>query len=206
MMLTAEKVNDEFMKIQDQGFDDVILGVFLILSLVLALVIIGIIIYQIVVDYAEFYEVFNTILIGFLVWVIGLLVCVILTVIEVDSPKVKDWTKNYAEKYIKGLPDERHEIVYLKITTEEQSDKGSEDSHNVKTTDTKYVVTYKDGKELKTKVIKAKANMSLGSTEKPYIKYKHLKENLGEGNDMYEKGYYNVKIYLPEDYKFDTIK
>lgn len=45
--------------------------------------------------------------------------------------------------------------------------------------------------------------MKLSETEKPYVEFKRVEKDLGHD---FDKGFYDMQIYLPENYPFNEIK
>lgn len=120
---------------------------------------------------------------------------------EKTEENVEAWKKDTVKPYINSLPVEKREAVYIKIDPEIERKPGAYTSEN-KNKRTPLTVTFKD-KGLTTQTNWMDAHMELTKEEEPYVTYQYLEGSLGNGVD---KGYYNLKVYLPENYKFTDIK
>ncbi|ALS09900.1 hypothetical protein ABE82_26130 (plasmid) [Paenibacillus peoriae] len=122
--------------------------------------------------------------------------------------KISEWRSTYAKPYIESLPKEKKEIVFIKIDPE----LGAQVSINkfwlsgytkVSSEErTPVTVSFKDN-GIKTRTDWYETHMELTKEEKPFIEFQRLTKNLG---NKVNAGLYNVKIYIPESYKFNDIK
>ncbi|WP_442637921.1 hypothetical protein [Rossellomorea marisflavi] len=121
---------------------------------------------------------------------------------EYELKKEKDWKDEIVSPYIESLPVEKREAVYIKIESELTS-KGRYRYTSDKTIErTPLTVTFKEN-GLTTKTNWMEAHMELADEDTPYVTYQYVPEKLGKG---VSKGYYNLKVYLPKNYKFTDIK
>lgn len=125
-----------------------------------------------------------------------------------DNPEYAKW-ESEAHKYVKDLPQEKHEVFYIKLDPETTSDvKGTfflfaGSIHTEIEKSTPVTIAYKDGEEVRYDTLWTKTNMKLSEDDKPYITFQNLPEDVGHGID---KGWYNPVIHLPRDYEFTDIK
>lgn len=118
--------------------------------------------------------------------------------------RVAKWEENVAKPYINDLPVQKKEIVYIKIDPElSHSTQGNLFyTYSKEIQRTPLTISFK-GNGVETMTNWYETHMELTDEEKPYVEYQKLSQSLGDG---FEKGLYNVKIYLPESYKFTDIK
>lgn len=141
--------------------------------------------------------------IGFLVFLLLLAV----NTFDDDYQKsllIEDWKKEVALPYISTLHEYNKEIVYLKIDPELSYSVSSYPiyTYSKEIQRTPLTVSFKD-KGIVTVTNWFETRMELTNDTKPYVTYKQLDVNLG--HDI-NKGMYDVKVYLPESYKFTDIK
>lgn len=117
---------------------------------------------------------------------------------------VEKWKNDYAYPYIYSLPEEKYEVVYVKIDPEIKTDVrgGMFYIYSTSTMLTPLTVSFK-GNGIETYTQWYDASMSLTDSERPYITFKRLTQDLG--NDV-KAGMYQPKVFLPESYKFTDIK
>ncbi|MFF2532336.1 hypothetical protein ACFVS2_25840 [Brevibacillus sp. NPDC058079] len=117
---------------------------------------------------------------------------------------VAQWKREVVNPYIESLPKEKKEIVFLKIETELSTELKDNRwyTYSSEVQQTPLTVSFKD-KGITTLTNWYDASMELTNERKPYIEYQKVPEDLGHGMD---KGFYNVRIYLPESYTFTEIK
>lgn len=117
---------------------------------------------------------------------------------------IDEWKYNVAMPYISQLNEYKKDIIYIKIDPElSHSTSGSflytysNEIHR-----TPLVVSFKnDGITTITNWFETSMELTDGQT--PYITYKWLDVDLGNGIN---KGMYDIKIHLPDSYKFTEIK
>lgn len=130
---------------------------------------------------------------------------------DLQGEQFKQWKTEYAIPYIESLPVEKHRIVYIKIDPEIKTSWDSTfflGSGYINVTSeelTALTISYQDNKKLVTETNWYDSGMELSKSNEPYIEYHNLKEELGDGSD-FPIGHYNPKVYIPEGYRFDTIK
>ncbi|WCF11601.1 hypothetical protein NDS46_30105 (plasmid) [Paenibacillus thiaminolyticus] len=125
------------------------------------------------------------------------------------NTEVEKWKNEFVAPYIKQLPVQKNEIIYIKIEAQLGTDvngqrtlgSGYINSTNVERTPV--TVSFKDGEEVITRTDWFQTSMELSDEEKPFIEYQRLEHDLGHG---IEPGFYNVKIHLPKSYTFSEIK
>jgi|GEM_PF-5536384 len=142
---------------------------------------------------------------GFMGIVLILMIAATYNEVTVDKPqedkKIEEWKQQYAIPYIQSLAPEKREIVYVKIDTEIDTRKPLYTYPNPIFL-TPLTVSFKaNGIETYTNWYEAR--MELTNEEKPYIEFKRVTSDLGHGVTA---GLYDVKVYLPESYKFTDIK
>ncbi|WP_442637861.1 hypothetical protein [Rossellomorea marisflavi] len=123
---------------------------------------------------------------------------------NIKDNQVAKWNKEVATPYIESLPVEKRNVVYIKIDPELTSEtEGSFYYTTSKTVErTPLTFSFKEN-GLTTLTNWYETHMELTDEEKPYVTYQYVPKKLGEG---VEKGFYNVKLYLPENYEFTDIK
>jgi hypothetical protein len=144
----------------------------------------------------------------------GLLACAIIFLLLVivnsihDSNKedklIDKWKEEIAYPFIAQLPEDKKEIIYIKIDPEL--------SHSVQGG---FFYTYSNEVQRTPLTVSFKANgvethtdwyethMELTNEQQPHIIFKRLEKNLGHG---ISKGLYDTRVYLPDTYKFTDIK
>lgn len=101
----------------------------------------------------------------------------------------REWTENYVIPYIDSLPVGKTEIINgMEIISETKA--------KVKFNVNGEIIYYESPKKMFKPM---ELSFTLGSEEKPYIEYVHLDEPI----EWHESGYYNLVLYLPEDYQFE---
>ncbi|AJD93275.1 hypothetical protein JMA_39570 (plasmid) [Jeotgalibacillus malaysiensis] len=122
----------------------------------------------------------------------------------ISNERFAKWEEEYVIPYLDSLPLEKREVVFLKIETDLELPRDvyrySEESLAIKKTP--LTVSFK-GNGVETYTDWVETHMELTDEEKPYIEFKRLKKDLGNGIDA---GLYNEKVYLPESYTFTDIK
>lgn len=118
---------------------------------------------------------------------------------------VDKWKSEDVANLIKELPVEKHDVVYAKMDESFWGVDG--DLYYSKEVEDDEFVSMKlsinvDGR-LVTMNESFDTRMTLEAGKEPYLEYKHLKKDLGNG--IYE-GFYDAVLYLPKDYKFTDIK
>jgi hypothetical protein len=124
---------------------------------------------------------------------------------EEESSLVTKWKQEVAMSFIQSLPTEKHEVVFIKIEPQL--------SHNVQSSLLRYTysvpvkltpltISFK-GNGIETYTDWYEAHMELTKEQQPYVTYKKLDRDLGNG---IQAGMFDVKVYLPESYKFTDIK
>lgn len=122
--------------------------------------------------------------------------------IYISLKKKKNWEEKIVAPYIEALPTEKREAVYIKIDSE-LTNKIQHRYTSDKTIErTPLTVTFKEN-GLTTQTNWMEAHMELADEETPYVTYQYVPKKLGKG---ISKGYYNLKVYLPKNYKFTDIK
>jgi uncharacterized membrane protein len=122
--------------------------------------------------------------------------------------EVNKWRENLAKPYIESSPIEKKEVVYIKIDpemsvkVEGSSWWGNGYTRSSVIERTPLTVSYKDN-GISTRTNWFETHMELTKEDKPYIEFYRLPRDLGHNVN---KGLYNVKIHLPESYKFTDIK
>ncbi len=120
-----------------------------------------------------------------------------------EQELITKWKNEVAYPYINSLPTEKHEIVYIKIDPELSHDtRGYWYTYSVPIKLTPLTVSFKY-RGVETYTDWYETHMELTDERKPYIEFKELKYNLGNGVNV---GMYNKKVYLPESYEFTDIK
>lgn len=112
------------------------------------------------------------------------------------------WKTEYVQPYLKTLPTEKKEIIYVKMDTSLLLKESAIVYLNILER-TPLVVSYKDDNEVITKKDWFSLHMDLGKEGNPYITYQTVPKDLGHGLDA---GIYNANVYLPESYSFMEIK
>lgn len=121
---------------------------------------------------------------------------------DFENTQYKLWKKQIAVPFIEGLPVEKRDIVFVKIDTK-ASTKNSTTSFYTHPNDsrlTPLLIGFNE-EELITERGNYETYMVLKSSETPYLEYQNVTKTLGKG---FKKGYYNVKVYLPNNYQFQT--
>lgn len=118
--------------------------------------------------------------------------------------QVNKWKKEVATPYVESLPVEKREVVFIKIEPElTAKTKGYYYYTRSKLVErTPLTVSFKEN-GLTTLTNWYETHMELTNEKKPYVTYQYVDSKLGKG---FKAGFYNVKIYLPKDYKFTDIK
>lgn len=175
-------------------------------GILLTLSIIALVAGVLIFFFALMIEIEWAISLGFILGVIGLIstVCIGVNLETKTDEQVAKWREETAAPYIESLPVEKREVVYIKIDPE-LSEKISGGYHYTtsKTIErTALSISFKEN-GLTTLTNFYEANMDLTDEEKPYVTYQYVPKKLGKGVG---KGFYNVKVHLPENYKFTDIK
>lgn len=140
---------------------------------------------------------------GMLLLIVGIIGGAV-TVTHAESERFEKWEKEYVAPFIDELPLQKSEVVFIKIEADlelpENVYASNEDRLAVKKTP--LTVSFK-GNGVETYTDWVETHMELTDEEKPFIEYKRLEQDLGNGVDA---GIYNKKIYLPESYTFTDIK
>lgn len=141
---------------------------------------------------------------------VGFLVTTVSITVVLDTEGIEEkWELEYVKPYIENLPVTKKELIYVKVDPEYKvenpySNQKDGRGHIDSKLKTVYLIGYlNEEKEIVTETVEVKVKMSLAATDKPYIQYQILKKDF---NQQYEKGKYNMQIYLPENYTFDSIK
>lgn len=122
--------------------------------------------------------------------------------------KINEWRSTYAKTYVESLPKEKKEIVFIKINPELGTQVNINNfwtsGYTIKSSveRTPVTVSFKDN-GIKTRTDWYETHMELTKEEKPFIEFQRLTKDLG---NKVNAGLYNVKIYIPESYKFNDIK
>jgi hypothetical protein len=125
---------------------------------------------------------------------------------EFNKPK---WENEYVKPYYNSIEKQKHEIVFVKIDPEISNITSGDLVFGTGSisTDTKkltpLVVSYKDEGKVITYSNWLDTQMVLTDQDSPYIEFKRVPRDLGHD---YNAGIYEVKVYLPEGYKFTDIK
>lgn len=148
----------------------------------------------------------GTFLLGMIIGAVGLIstICIGGNLETKEEKQVAKWKEEAVVPYIESLPVEKREVVYIKIDPE-LSEKISGGYHYTtsKTIErTALSISFKEN-GLTTLTNFYEANMDLTDEEKPYVTYQYVPKKLGKGVG---KGFYNVKVHLPVNYKFTDIK
>jgi hypothetical protein len=175
------------------------------------LIILGIILYNVLPTHKEYswmdggYVDTSPFIVRFLSWAggIGLLLYFVVGNVAGAEASVDQWKNDVAYPYIHSLPDEKAEIVYVKIDPEIKTEiRGRLYIYSTSSMLTPLTISFKaNGVETYTNWFDT--SMSLTDHDRPYITFKRLRYNLGNG---VEAGMYQPMIYLPETYKFTDIK
>jgi hypothetical protein len=138
-------------------------------------------------------------------WFIGSIAYIELINDEIKDKQINKWKTEVAYPYINSLPIEKKEIVFIKIDPELSHDVKGNSFYTYSTPVqlTPLAISYVDDGGIVTITRWTETRMELTDKEKPYIEFQELKKDLGNGVD---KGLYNVKVYLPRNYKFTDIK
>ena len=129
-----------------------------------------------------------------------------LNVTEFDEDK---WKNQYVIPFYNSIPTEKHEIVFVKIDPEIKTSiyGGSFLGAGMVTTSTEkltpLIVSYKDDGAVNTYTSWIDSKMTLTKETNPYIEFKRVPKDI---DNEYKAGIYEVKVFLPEDYKFTDIK
>lgn len=117
---------------------------------------------------------------------------------------IERWKSEVALPYITNLEIKKSEVLYLKIDPElSHSVNGSLFyTYSTPIQLTPLAISFKDN-GVPTITQWVETRMELTDEELPYIEYQKLEQDLGHGINA---GYYNIKLYLPESYKFTDIK
>jgi hypothetical protein len=140
-----------------------------------------------------------------MLWFLGSIAYVVVVNDEIKEKQINKWKEEVAYPYINSLPIEEKEIVFIKIDPELSHDveRSLFYTYSTPVQLTPLVITYIDDGGAATITRWTETKMKLTDKEKPYIKFQELKKDLGNGVD---KGLYNVRVYLPRNYKFTDIK
>lgn len=138
-------------------------------------------------------------------WFIGSIAYIGLVNAEIENKQINKWKNEVAYPYINSLPVEKKEIIFIKIDPELSHDTKGNLFYTYSTPVqlTPLAISYIDDGGVVTITRWVETKMELTDKEKPYIEFQELKKDLGNGID---KGLYNVKVYLPRNYKFTDIK
>lgn len=122
--------------------------------------------------------------------------------IEQFEKALQQWEESYVLPYVKGLPEEKTDIIYVKVDPELRG-RDTSTSFIGEAKRTPMIVGYKDAQAMETAKGMMETSFTLKDQEEPYITYKTIPVDLGHG---YGSGIYNAKLYLPESYTFTDMK
>lgn len=145
-------------------------------------------------------------LVGLLITVIGAITVCVTSQHSIDfkEEQTVKWKEEVAKPYISTLSIQSKEVVFIKINTEiSQKMTGNHYYTSKEVKRTPLTISFKEDDGLTTLTNWYETKMVLTDKEEPYVEYQYVQKNLGHG---YKQGYYNVKIFLPKDYKFTDIK
>lgn len=115
------------------------------------------------------------------------------------------WKQNVAIPYIESLPIQRRSILSVKLgrptAQEEKKDIRYTEKTSVGREAPLTIAFEKDGLTTLTGVYKT--DMTLRDVDQPYVTYQYVSKKLGED---FGKGFYDVEVHLPKNYKFTDIK
>lgn len=123
---------------------------------------------------------------------------------EKNQQEISEYKQKYGNPYIHELPVTKAETFFMKIDAEAEVTgnmilgTGAIKSELLTT----MTVSYKLNGQGITETIKIVPDFDLVSGTKPYVTYQELTQDLPH----YERGKYNFKIHLPENYSFTDIK
>lgn len=114
---------------------------------------------------------------------------------------IDNWTNNVAYPYIESLPIQHHPIVYLKVEVTTQV---IGNRYDISSWDATHILAfYRNGDTVQKEDIMADLTMQLSNTSQPYITYRDLPIDLGNGVNS---GIYDAIVHLPKDYNFEGVK
>lgn len=126
-----------------------------------------------------------------------------------QEDRIEEWKRDVVQPYIDSLPVARREIVYIKIDPEISNNTYGDHFLGIGSIRTEEIqrtpltISYKFKGSIVTETKWYETSMQLSDSDKPYIEYQYLSDELGYGIKI---GKYNTKIYLPENYTFTDIK
>lgn len=121
---------------------------------------------------------------------------------DFEKAQYKLWKKQIALPFIEELPVQKRDILFAKLDTKESAKKSATSVYTYQNDNrlTPLLIGFNEG-ELITERGHYETYMVLKTDETPYVEYQKVTKTLGEG---LKKGYYNVKVYLPTNYQFET--
>lgn len=121
---------------------------------------------------------------------------------DFEKAQYKLWKKQIAVPFVEELPVQKRDIVFAKLDTKGNTKKSATSAYTYQNDSrlTPLLIGFNEG-ELITERGHYETYMVLKTDETPYVEYQKVTKTLGEG---LKKGYYNVKVYLPTNYQFET--
>ncbi|ALS22101.1 hypothetical protein [Paenibacillus naphthalenovorans] len=121
-----------------------------------------------------------------------------------EEELIEKWKSEVAYPYISKLPEEKREVVYIKIDPELSHKKtgGWLYTYSTEVQRTPLTISFK-GNGVETYTNWYETHMELSHEQRPYVTFKRLERDLGHNVN---KGLYDVKVYLPDSYQFIEIK
>lgn len=121
---------------------------------------------------------------------------------DFEDTQYKLWKKQIAVPFVEELPVQKRDIVFAKLDTKGNTKKSATSAYTYQNDSrlTPLLIGFNEG-ELITERGHYETYMVLKTDETPYVEYQKVTKTLGEG---LKKGYYNVKVYLPTNYQFET--
>lgn len=124
---------------------------------------------------------------------------------SIRKDHLEEWKTGYVAKLFDRLEVEKSEIMFMKVedslVDEYRPLKYMVDVNRGSLTD--LTLSFNDGGRVVTLTDMFDVRVSLSDGDEPYLEYKHLEKDLGNGIDA---GYYDAIVYVPEGYKFADIK
>lgn len=123
-----------------------------------------------------------------------------------QNKEVDKWKTKVVTPFVESLPVEKREVVYIKMESKQtsQNEKIDKITYTSPSNTTLVTISYKElNKEIKSITSEVNLVLDLEDKDKPYVKYRQVKKDLGHGMDA---GIYNMEVHLPENYKFTEIK
>lgn len=127
---------------------------------------------------------------------------------EIYQAEIDKWKEEVAYPFINSLETEKKRVVHIEIDAElshevsGQSVWGNGYTRSVAVEKTPLTVSFQD-KGIITRTNWFETTMELTKEVEPFVEFQRLTKDLGHGINA---DFYNLKVFLPETYKFTEIK